>query len=328
MEELPIALALIALSALFSGLTLGYFTLNLQTLRRQAKLGDYRAKRIVPIRERGNHLLTTLLLGNVTVNTILSVYLSSLVSGVVAATAATALIFVFGEIVPQAVLSRHAIRVGSFFAPFMKLLMFVTSPITYPIAWILNRALGDEMPTLYSKNEIMELISEHEDSEHSPIDEDEERIVHGALRFSHLLVREVMTPAEKVISFDAQQKLNQQLYERISAEGYSRYPVYRGKTENIVGILYAKDLIVEDDYISIADTDDALEHNFLKARGNETLDTVLTRMLKRKQHIAIVYNQNKNFIGVITLEDIIEEIIQFEIEDEDDAADMQRKNEA
>jgi len=321
MEELPIALTLIALSALFSGLTLGYFTLNLQRLRRQAKLGDPLAIAIIPVRERGNQLLTTLLLGNVMVNTVLSVYLSSLVSGVVAATTATALIFLFGEIIPQAVLSRHAKKVGAACAPFVRFLMLVSSPITYPIAYILDRILGHEMPGIYSKDEIIEFISEHEDSEHSPIDEDEERIVHGALRFSHMRVREVMTPAEQVVTFDEQRKLNDVLYEQINAEGYSRFPVYSGNKDNITGILYAKDLIVEDEDITIAQTEDALERDFLKARGGDLLDSLLGKMLKQKRHLAVVYNKNGNFIGVISLEDIIEEIIQVEIEDEDDAED-------
>lgn len=78
-------------------------------------------------------------------------------------------------------------------------------------------------------------------------------------------------------------------------------------------------MIVEDDNISIADTEDAFDAQFLRAKGHETLDTVLARMLKQKQHLAMVYNRGQKFIGIITLEDIIEEIIQVEIEDEDDA---------
>lgn len=321
MEAYPIAIVLISLSALFSGLTLGYFTLNLQTLRRQAKLGNSEAIKIVPIREQGNQLLTTLLLGNVAVNAVLSVFLSSIASGVIAAFSATVLIFLFGEIIPQAVLSRHAMKVGALCAPLVRILMIITSPITYPIALVLDRILGAEMPSMYSPHEIMEIISEHEDSEHSPIDADEERIVHGALRFSHLHVREIMTPAADVISFDEHQKLNDALYEEINDEGYSRFPTYKGKPENITGILFAKDLIVEDDNIAIAETEEALERDFLRVRGGDKLDTVLGRMLKKKKHIAIVYNRKKQFIGVVSLEDIIEEIIQVEIEDEDDADD-------
>lgn len=318
MDDYAISLLLISLSALFSGLTLGYFTLNVQSLKRQAKIGNTEAQRILPIREKGNQLLTTLLLGNVAVNAALSVYLSSLASGVVAAASATILIFLFGEIIPQAVLSRHAMRFGSLAAPLVRVIMFVTSPVTFPIAWSLDKLLGHEIPSVYSKHEIMEIVSEHEDSEHSPIDEDEERIIHGALQFSHTTVREVMTPAGKVVSFDQNRLLNDDLFSEINNEGYSRFPVYSGNQENIVGILFAKDLLVEEENIAITNTNDAFEKDFLIARPQEMLDTVLARMLKKKKHMCVVINRNKNFLGVITLEDIIEEIIQQEITDEDD----------
>ncbi|MFT7507665.1 MAG: metal transporter CNNM [Acidimicrobiales bacterium] len=322
MDEYAISLLLITLSALFSGLTLGYFTLNTQTLRRQAKFGNVQAKRILPIREKGNQLLTTLLLGNVAVNSILSVYLSSLASGFVAALSATVLIFLFGEIIPQAVLSRHAMKFGSIAAPGMKVLMFLLAPITFPIAWMLDKFLGTEIPSMYSKSEIMEIVSEHEDSEHSPIDEDEERIIHGALQFSHKTVREVMTPKEKVHMFEIQQRLTDNFFKEVTELGFSRYPIYSGSRENIVGILFTKELLTEEDGIAIKDTNEALEDTFLIVQPKEMLDTVLARMLKKKLHMGIVINRKDMFLGVITLEDIIEEIIQQEITDEDDSDDI------
>ena len=316
--DLLISVFLVLLSALFSGLTLGLLTLDTQTLKRRARAGDENAKKIYPLRRRGNLLLTTLLLGNVLVNTTLSIYLGSIASGLLAGFIATAAIFIFGEIIPQAVISRHAIYFGSLTAPFTKFVIIVFYPITYPIAYLLDRLLGKELPTLYSKHELMQIVSEHEDSEHSPIDEDEERIVHGALQFSHLKVREVMTPAESVTMYEIHQKLDDQLLTDINENGYSRYPIYSGNRKNIVGMLFAKDLIVEDDNIKIKDAVEAFEHTFLTAKSNENLDVMLTRFLKQKQHMAMVYNRNNLFVGVITLEDIIEEIIQLEIVDEDD----------
>lgn len=313
-----ISLLLITLSALFSGLTLGLLSLDAHTLKRRAKNGDLAAIKIYPIRKRGNLLLTTLLLGNVAVNTTLSVFLGSIASGLVAGLVATAAIFLFGEIIPQAVVSRHALYFGSKTAPFVRCLIWVLYPITAPIAYGLDRLLGDELPTVYSKSELMEIVSEHEDSEHSPIDEDEERIVHGALQFSHLRVHEVMTPLEKVVMFDVGQRLTDSFFTKVTDEGYSRYPIYQGRRENIVGILYTKDLLTEEDDITIHATDEAFETTFMKVDRNDFLDVVLTKMLKRKQHLAIVYNKSKLAVGVISLEDIIEEIIQFEIEDEDD----------
>lgn len=303
---------------MFSGLTLGYFSLNLNTLERRAKHGNPEAKAIYPIRKQGNLLLTTLLLGNVAVNTALSVYLGSLVSGVIAGTMATALIFLFGEIIPQAAFSRHALWVGSRFAPLMRILMTVMLPITYPIAYTLDKMLGKEMPTLYSKRELMQIVSDLEDSEHSDIDADEERIVHGALQFSHTTVREVMTPKEQVVSFEEHQRITDEFITGLTESAYSRYPIYSGNPDNIIGVLFARDLIAEEDNTAIKDTEVAFEKGFMTARPDEKLDVVLGRMLKQRQHIAIVQTKNAQFLGVISLEDIIEEIIQVEIEDEDE----------
>jgi metal transporter CNNM len=316
--EYIISLILISFSALFSGLSLGYFSLNLNTLERKAKLGEKEAIIIYPIRKNGNWLLTTLLLGNVGVNTALSVYLGSIASGVIAGAVATSLIFLFGEILPQAIISRHALWFGSRLAPLVRLIMILLSPIAYPIAYLIDKLLGEEIPSLHSRNEVMHIVSELEKSEHSDVDEDEGRIVHGALKFSHTTVREVMTSKERVISFDKNQKIDDQFIETITDAAFSRYPIYNGNPENIVGILYSKDLISEEEDISIYQTEDAFEESFLKVRPEEKLDIVLGKMLKRKKHMGIVMSKNNTFFGVVTLEDIIEEIIQFEIEDESD----------
>lgn len=316
--EYLISLVLVLLSGLFSGLTLGLLSLDTQSLRRRAKHGDLEAKAIYPVRKRGNLLLTTLLLGNVAVNTTLSIFLGSIASGLVAGLTATTLIVLFGEIIPQAVISRYALWFGAKTLWFTKVVIFIAYPVAYPIAKTLDYFLGSELPQTYSNKELMDIISEHEDSEHSSIDEDEERIVHGALQFSHLRVREVMTPADQVIMYDENQKLHDDFFEEITDHGYSRLPVYSGNRNNVQGILYVKDLLVEDDHISIKQTEEAMDSAFLTVKGSDLLDGVLGKMLKAKQHLAIVRNRKDQFLGVISLEDIIEEIIQQEIEDEDD----------
>ena len=312
------------LSGLFSGLTLGLLSLDTQSLRRRAKHGDKDAAIIYPIREKGNLLLATLLLGNVAVNTTLSIFLGTIASGVVAGFIATGLIVVFGEIIPQAVISRYALWFGAKTIWFTKIAIVLAWPVAYPIAKALDYFLGSELPVVYSRSELMDIISEHEDSEHSTIDEDEERIMHGALQFSHLSVREVMTPSERVVSFDENQRLNDEFFEEVYEHGYSRLPVYSGDKENIVGVMYVKDLIVEDENISIKETEGAFDAKFLTVRAGDKLDVVLGRMLKQHQHLAVVRNQAKRFVGVIALEDIIEEIIQQEIVDEDDEDPVDR----
>jgi metal transporter CNNM len=313
-----IPLALVLLSGLFSGLTLGLLSLDSQSLRRRAKHGDADAAIIYPVRIKGNLLLTTLLLGNVAVNTTLSIFLTNITSGIMAGLLATTLIVLFGEIIPQAVISRYALWFGARTIWFTKLALFIAYPIAWPIAKLLDRALGSELPTTYSHKELMDIISEHEDSEHSPIDGDEERIMHGALQFSHREVQEVMTPVDRVVSYDENVMLNDQMLVEINDHGYSRLPVYRGEESNVVGIMYVKDLIIEKDDVKIKHTESAFDNNYLIVQSTALLDVVLGRMLKSKQHLAIVKNHTKEFVGVISLEDIIEEIIQQEIEDEDD----------
>lgn len=316
--EYVISLFLISCSALFSGLTLGLFSLDVHNLRRKAELGEPRAVTVYDLRRRGNLLLSTLLLGNVAVNAILSVYLGSIVSGVVASIFATALIFLFGEIIPQAVISRFALPFGSVTAPLVRVLITMFYPVTYPIAFALDRLLGEEIPTVYSKHELMTIVSEHEDSAHSPIDADEERIVHGALQFSHRRADEVMTSLENTVMFSADHIIDEDLYETISEEGYSRYPVFDGNRHHVIGILFAKDLLMETEGVAIRDANGALERDFLTTSPGTLLDGLLARMLKSRKHIAVVVSKDSKCLGVITLEDIIEEIIQFEIEDEDD----------
>jgi metal transporter CNNM len=316
--EYLIPLALVLLSGLFSGLTLGLLSLDTHTLARRAKHGDVDAAIIYPVRAKGNLLLTTLLLGNVAVNTTLSIFLTNVASGVMAGLIATTLIVLFGEIIPQAVISRYALWFGARTIWFTKIALFLAYPIAWPIAKVLDWALGSELPTTYSHKELMDIISEHEDSELSEIDEDEERIMHGALQFSHRQVSEVMTPADKVVSYDVNQILDEAVLGEINEHGYSRLPIHDGDKSNIVGILYVKDLIVEKDGVRIKQTESAFEDTYLTVSNLAKLDAVLGQMLKKRQHLAIVTNRNKEFVGVISLEDIIEEIIQQEIEDEDD----------
>ncbi len=314
MDYLVTAL-LLALSALFSGLTLGLMGLSTHSLARKARLGDRAAAAIYPIRKNGNQLLATLLLGNVAVNAALSIFLGSLAPGFLAGIMATGLILILGELIPQAVFSRHALTFGERTAPLVRFLILLTWPITYPIGLALDRILGEELPTIYSKRELMEIISEHEDSEASTIDRDEERILHGALQFSHKTVAETMTISAEVSTLDANEVLNTDLRREILFEGYSRFPVVNTTSKKVIGVLYAKDVLVEPHDETVGDV---CERNYLYARPLETLDTVLARMLTRRQHMAIVLDERGVFRGVITLEDILEEVIQREILDEDD----------
>ena len=126
-----IVLILILLSGLFSGLTLGLLGLNKSELERKIKLGDKKAKRVYNIRKNGNLLLCTLLLGNVAVNSALAIFLGSITNGILAGVMATGLIVIFGEILPQATISRYALTVGYHSFWMVKFFIFLLYPVWY-----------------------------------------------------------------------------------------------------------------------------------------------------------------------------------------------------
>ncbi|MCK5211744.1 DUF21 domain-containing protein, partial [Candidatus Parcubacteria bacterium] len=179
--DIVIILILVGFSALFSGLTLGFFSLSKDDLERKTKLGDARAKKIYRVRKNGNLLLCTLLIGNVAINSALSIFLGSITSGFLAGITATGLIVIFGEIIPQATFSRYAFELGVRVVWIVRIFIFVLYPICWPLAWLLDKILGDEMPSVYSRKELIKIIEEHEQSGDSKLDEDEEKIIKGAL---------------------------------------------------------------------------------------------------------------------------------------------------
>lgn len=308
-----IILVLIACSALFSGLTLGLMGLDTFEVKRKKKLGDEDAAKVYPIRKRGNELLTALLLGNVAVNSILAIYLGELTTGAIAGFVSTALIFLFGEIIPQATISRYALRFGALTAPFVHILLFVLSPITKPIAWILDHVLGDELPNIYSKHELAMLIAEHEGNPEAELDSDEKRIIQGALRFSDRKVVDVMTPRTVAHMLPADSEITEALLLQIKEEGYSRIPLFEENRDTISGFLHVRDLLAVSGGV-LSD----MSQPILKVSEKDTLDDVQNLMLAKNQHIAVVLNEFGGCTGLITLEDILEEVIGREILDEDD----------
>lgn len=308
---------LVAMSGLFSGLNLGLLSLRTSDLKRKADLGDPDARRVLPIRERGNQLLTTLLLGNVAVNAAISIFLADISSGLVGGIVSTILIVIFGEIVPQSVFSRHALKFSARTATFTNVYLILLAPVAYPIGKLLDYYLGEELPQVYTKDELQAIIREHEENPSSTIDSDEEDIVVGALTFSNKMVMNVMTPRSMVFALPGGLEIDAALEEKIKERNFTRIPVYQDSIDNIIGILNAKDLIGVDDGEGVL-VETLTTSDFIRVHDNERLDNVYNELIDKRIHMACVINKFGEFVGVVTLEDIIEEILQKEVYDEND----------
>ncbi len=312
------------MSGLFSGLTLGLLSLDKNELKRKISLGDKEAAKVFVVRKRGNLLLCTLLLGNVGVNSTLAIFLGNISSGVVAGFVATGLIVIFGEIIPQATFSRYALKAGAKLAWLVRFFVFILSPICWPIAWALDKTLGEEMATIYSKKELMKIIEEHQGSKESDVDADEERIIKGALSFSNATAEKIMTPRTVVFMLNDELSLDKEILDKIKKEGFTRIPVYGKTRDDVWGILYVKDLInvklgtkVKNIY---------RQEKILIANRNTHLDELLALFIKTKIHVVFIQDKYKGFEGIVSLEDVLEEIIGQEIVDETDkVVDLQKK---
>src|SRR5476651_1374635 len=264
-------------------------------------LGDVRAKRIYSVRKRGNLLLVTLLVGNVAAISTMSLVLESVTSGIVAGLLTTFLITIFGEILPQAIFSRYAMMLGSRAAWLVHLILFLFYPVAAPLAWLLDKVLGEELPTMYSRKELMGILEEHGGN---TLKKDEERIARGALTFSDKHIRDIMTPRSMVTGIEQDRILDASTIEDLRLSGYSRFPVYDESFDRVTGILYSQQLINPaskgKDVLKVAST------NVFFVNEDARLDHALNAFIKTKNHLFMVVNQFSEFVGVIAIEDVIE----------------------
>lgn len=240
---------LLVLSGMFSGLNLGLMALDPMELRIVQSCGTEKekkyARKIEPIRRKGNYLLCSLLLGNVLVNTTLTILLDDLTgSGFGAVVASTVGIVIFGEIVPQALCSRHGLAVGANTILVTKLFMLLTFPLSWPISKILDCVLGQEIGTVYNREKLVEMLKVTEP--YNDLVKEELNMIQGALELRTKTVEDVMTPISNCFMIHSDAVLDFNTMSEIMESGYTRIPVYEDERSNIVDILFVKDLAFVD----------------------------------------------------------------------------------
>lgn len=323
-----IALACLALAAAVAGLTLGLMSLDTTALdiimqgpdRQQA----IAAQAIKPIREEGNLLLVTLLFSNTLATELLPLVLEELVPGSIFALSCSVVsIMLFGEIIPQAVCSRHPLYFGYQLIGFVRALRFIMYPLAAPIAFVLDFALGEELNTIYNREELKGLIDVHEINE--VLTHDETTILKGALEFSQKTVKDVCTAAENVFKLNIDRLLTRDVMLRILKNGHSRVPLYDGSPNNVVCLLLVKQLLLVDvernltirEFITSKHSDHRIRVSpCVECSQNALISVVLNEFQLGRSHLALVYDdinksrEERAFVGIISIEDIIEEILQ------------------
>ncbi|XP_055979259.1 metal transporter CNNM4 isoform X1 [Sorex fumeus] len=324
-------LVLLVLSGIFSGLNLGLMALDPMELRIVQNCGTQKerryARKIEPIRRKGNYLLCSLLLGNVLVNTSLTILLDNLIgSGLMAVASSTIGIVIFGEILPQSLCSRHGLAVGANTIILTKFFMLLTFPLSFPISKLLDFVLGQEIRTVYNREKLMEMLKVTEP--YNDLVKEELNMIQGALELRTKTVEDIMTQLHDCFMIRNDAILDFNTMSEIMESGYTRIPVYEDEQSNIVDILYVKDLafVDPDDCTPLKTITRFYNHPVHFVFHDTKLDAMLEEFKKGKSHLAIVQKVNNEgegdpfyeVLGLVTLEDVIEEIIKSEILDESD----------
>ena len=323
-----VLIILLFLSALISGSEVAFFSLGageLEELEEDAP----KHSRIKILLDKPEELLGTILISNNFVNVgivVLSTFLlntffspelwSPLLTFIVEILAITGVLLLFGEILPKVYANTARLNFARFVVPFIFRLHKILKPISKRLSKTINRInIEGRTPSLSVDD--LEQALELTTDEHTT--EDEQRILKGIVRFGSTTVKEVMTPRTSVIAIDIKAPFHDTLT-HIVDKGYSRIPVYEEQLDQIKGLLYVKDLLP---YVDASDNfrwQDLIRTPFFVPESKK-IDDLLKEFQQRRIHLAIVVDEFGGTSGVISLEDVLEEIVG-EISDEFDDDDL------
>ena len=310
---------LILLSAFFSMSETALIALNKIRLRHLVAKGAKNAKLVHSLVSRPERLITSILVGNNFVNTAISVigatvfvYLYGERLGIFLATICIAvIILIFGEIVPKIFAVQRSEKVSLAIARPINFLLMILSPLSQALNRLGNiiiRILGGEVKRrspLITEEEIRLMIEVGK--EEGVLVEEERKMLHRIFEFGDTLVSEVMVSKEKIVAIDIDSDA-EELLDLLVEEGHARIPVYKGSIDTIVGIIFARDLLYilrNKDLIIIQD----LVHPAYLVPAKKRVNELLRDFQKMRIQIAIVVDENNKTLGLVTLEDLIEEIV-------------------
>jgi len=320
----------IILSAFFSGAEIALSSLDKITLKKLVKENKKEGQWVQALLRKPSSWLITVLIGNNLVNiaaaSLATLFAAKIVGGTpgkivgIVTGIMTFIILIFGEIIPKRYCQQHALPISLkiakpiyflsvFFSPLVKVLTLLTQGILK-----VSGSKEVKKNHLITEKEIHTLIDIG--AEEGILEKKEEEMAHSALEFDETQAKEIMVPRTKMVCIEEEENLYT-LLELIKKVGYSRIPVYRKTIDNIVGIAYAKDLLNFFSKIDKSLKVKQIMHPPIFVPYTTHLSELFRKLQKEKTHLAIIVDEYGGVAGIITIEDLLEEIVG-EIEDEYD----------
>lgn len=324
----------ICLSAFFSASEMAVSSCNKMRLENLKDEGDKRAKTAFRITEHFDDALSAILIGNNLVNIAASSMGSVLVILLlntdaftwISTVVITCLVIIFGETIPKIAAKKNATRFSLAFGKFINFLMIILKPVIFLVVKVVSLITGkmkgedDELDNEEAIEELSSIIETAEDE--AVLEEDQSELVQAAIDFLDISAYEAMTSRVDLVAIDIDDDWDNNL-RIIEDSAYSRIPVYEGSIDNIIGILYMNHVLkalTEENKIDLR----SLLMEPVYVYKTTKLTTVLDQLRAAKQHMAIVCNEYGGTHGVITMEDIMEEIVG-DIWDETDVVEEEVK---
>ena len=314
---------LVALSAFFSASETAFSSLNQIRLKSRAEDGDTSAARVLAMAEKYDKLLSTILIGNNIVNiaaasigTILFTQMLGAERGATVSTIVlTIIVLIFGEVTPKSLAKEMPEKVATAVSPFLVLLMALMTPLTWLFTqWkkLLGHFVHSGEADTITEGELMTMVSEAEND--GELTDRESELIRSAIEFDDVEVEEILTPRVDVVAVEDDIPL-EELAQTFAESGYSRLPVYHGTIDNIIGVVHEKDFYIA--RLKKATKIDDLVVPTLYTTGSTQISQLLRTLREQHHHLAVVVDEYGGTEGIITLEDILEELVG-EIWDEHD----------
>ena len=314
---------LVAFSAFFSASETAFSSLNQIRLKSRADDGDRTAARVLAMAEKYDKLLSTILVGNNIVNiaaasigTIIFTQMLGAERGATVSTIVlTIVVLIFGEVSPKSLAKEMPETVATAVAPALSLLMVVFTPLTWLFSqWkrLLNHFVHSSESDTITEGELMTMVSEAEND--GELTDRESELIRSAIEFDDVEVEEILTPRVDVVAVADDIPL-EELAQTFAESGYSRLPVYHGTIDNIIGVVHEKDFYIA--RLKKETKIDDLVAPTLYTTGSTQISQLLRTLREQHHHMAVVVDEYGGTEGIITLEDILEELVG-EIWDEHD----------
>ena len=314
---------LVGFSAFFSASETAFSALNQIRLKSRAEDGDSSAARVLNMAEQYDKLLSTILIGNNIVNiaaasigTILFTRMLGAERGATVSTIVlTIIVLIFGEVTPKSLAKEMPEKVATAVSPFLVLLMALMTPLTWLFTqWkkLLGHFVHSGEADTITEGELMTMVSEAEND--GELTDRESELIRSAIEFDDVEVEEILTPRVDVVAVEDDIPL-EELAQTFAESGYSRLPVYHGTIDNIIGVVHEKDFYIA--RLKKATKIDDLVVPTLYTTGSTQISQLLRTLREQHHHLAVVVDEYGGTEGIITLEDILEELVG-EIWDEHD----------